>query len=63
MITLLRLKGPPSEVRVVFTFAMLSAITSILALLAVNPVAAMLIELKIPIFYLLLIFFNFLKPD
>jgi hypothetical protein len=56
MITRPRLKGPPSVVRVVFTFAMLSAITSILALLAVNPVEAMFIELKMPILYLLFIF-------
>jgi hypothetical protein len=47
--TRLRLKGPPSDVRVVLAFAMLSAITSSLNLFAVNPVAAILIELKIPI--------------
>jgi hypothetical protein len=50
MITRLLLKGPPSAVLVVFTFAMLSAITSILTLSALKPVAAMLIELKMPIY-------------
>jgi hypothetical protein len=48
IMTRLRLKGPPSAVRVVFTFAILSAITSSLTRSALRPDAAMLIELKIP---------------
>jgi hypothetical protein len=48
-ITRLRLKGPPSAVRVVLALAMLSEITSSRALLALKPVAAILIELNIPI--------------
>jgi hypothetical protein len=51
IITRLLLKGPPSAVRVVDALAILSAITSLRSLWALIPVAAMFIELKIPIIY------------
>jgi len=49
MIVLLRLKGPPSAVRVVDALAMLSAITSERVLWADMPEDAMLIAVKSPI--------------
>jgi hypothetical protein len=49
-ITRLRLKAPPSVVRVVDALAILSAITSVLVLCADIPDDAMLIAVKSPIY-------------